>query len=71
MEGNDLQERLFKFAVDVLKLLRSLKGGTDLNIISFQLGKSSTLAGIQEKFLPRFENSQIVYIFVIYFLHIL
>ena len=45
MGGNELQERLFKFAVDVLKLLKSLKGGTDLNIISYQLGKSSTSSG--------------------------
>ena len=45
MEGNDLQERLFRFAVDVLKLMRSLKGGTDLKIISYQLGKSSTSSG--------------------------
>ena len=45
MGGNELQERLFKFAVDVLRLLKSLKGGTDLNIISYQLGKSSTSSG--------------------------
>jgi four helix bundle protein len=45
MEGNDLQERLFRFAVDVIKMLRTLKGGSDLNIITFQLGKSSTSSG--------------------------
>jgi four helix bundle protein len=45
MEENDLQKRLFKFAVDVLKLLRKLKGGVDLKIISYQLGKSATSSG--------------------------
>lgn len=45
MEENDLQKRLFRFAVDVLKMLRSLKGGNDLNIISHQLGKSATSSG--------------------------
>jgi four helix bundle protein len=45
MEENDLQKRLFKFAVDILKMLRTLKGGNDLRIIENQLGKSSTSAG--------------------------
>jgi four helix bundle protein len=45
MEGNDLQDRLFRFAVDVLKMLKSLKGGTDLKISSYQLGKSATSTG--------------------------
>ena len=30
MDENELQKRLFKFAVDVLKLLRRLTGGIDL-----------------------------------------
>lgn len=45
MKENDLQERLFKFAVDILKLLRSLKGGSDIQIIGIQLGKSATSSG--------------------------
>jgi len=45
MDENDLQKRLFKFAVDVLKLLRRLKGGIDLKIISYQLGKAATSSG--------------------------
>jgi four helix bundle protein len=45
MDENELQKRLFKFAVDVIKLLRSLEGGSDLKIISNQLGKSATSSG--------------------------
>jgi four helix bundle protein len=45
MEENDLQKRLFRFAVDVIKMLRTLTGGNDLLIISNQLGKASTSSG--------------------------
>ncbi len=45
MEGNDLQGRLFLFVVDVIKMLRTLKGGNDLRIIRNQLGKSATSSG--------------------------
>ncbi len=45
MKTTDLQERLFRFAVDVIKLLRALKGGIDLRIISNQLGKSASSSG--------------------------
>lgn len=45
MDENELQKRLFKFAVDVLKLLRKLKGGIELKIISYQLGKAATSSG--------------------------
>jgi four helix bundle protein len=45
MDENELQKRLFKFAVDVIKLLRSLEGGNDLKIISNQLAKSATSSG--------------------------
>lgn len=38
MEENDLQKRLFRFAVDVIKMLRTLKGGNDLNIIKRDAG---------------------------------
>ncbi len=45
MDENELTKRLFKFAVDVIKMLRSLKGGVDLKIISYQLGKAATSSG--------------------------
>jgi len=45
MKDNELQERLFRFAVDVIKVLRTLKVGNDLKIISYQLGRSSTSSG--------------------------
>ena len=45
MEDNDLQKRLFKFAVDVIKMLRNLRNSTDLNPIKFQLTKSSGSSG--------------------------
>lgn len=45
MEENELQKRLFLFAVDVIKMLRTLKGGIELNIIINQLVKSSSSAG--------------------------
>jgi four helix bundle protein len=45
MKENELQERLFRFAVDVIKVLRTLKGGTEIHIISNQLGKSATSSG--------------------------
>jgi four helix bundle protein len=45
MDENDLSKRLFKFAVDVIKMLRTLEGGNDLKIISNQLGKSATSSG--------------------------
>lgn len=45
MDENELSKRLFKFAVDVIKMLRTLKGGYDLKIISYQLGKAATSSG--------------------------
>jgi four helix bundle protein len=42
---NDLRDRLFRFAVDVIKMLRTLKGGNDIKIISNQLGKSASSSG--------------------------
>ena len=45
MGENDLQERLFNFAVAVIRMLRSLTGGNDLRIISNQLVKSATSSG--------------------------
>jgi four helix bundle protein len=45
MGENDLQERLFRFALDVIKMFRALKGDTDLKLISTQLIKSATSSG--------------------------
>jgi four helix bundle protein len=45
MSENDLQERLFRFAIDVIKMLRTLKGSADLKVIGTQLIKSSTSSG--------------------------
>lgn|SRR4030042_6804048 len=45
MSENELQSRLFQFAIDVIKLLRTLKGGNDLRIISTQLAKAATSSG--------------------------
>ena len=41
----DLNERLFEFAVRVLKYLTSLKNTPELNVIRHQLAKSSTSSG--------------------------
>lgn len=47
MEGgrNDLEERLFNFAVRTIKFLRSLPSTTEYNVIKYQLTKSSTSSG--------------------------
>jgi four helix bundle protein len=45
MEENELSRRLFRFSVDVIRMLRTLKGGNEIKIISNQLGKSSTSSG--------------------------
>jgi len=42
---NDLQERLFKFAVQVIKLIRLLPKSKEYDVISYQLIKTSTLSG--------------------------
>jgi four helix bundle protein len=42
---NELQERLFKFAVNVIKLIRLLPKGKEYDVISYQLIKSSTSSG--------------------------
>jgi four helix bundle protein len=42
---NDLRERLFTFAVEVLKMLRGLGNGKEIEVIKYQLSKSSTSAG--------------------------
>lgn len=45
MDENDLCRRLFKFAVDEIKLIRNLKRGDELKIINYQLTKAATSAG--------------------------
>ena len=45
MNENDLRERLFRFALDVIKMLRTLKGGADLKVISNQLIRAATSSG--------------------------
>jgi four helix bundle protein len=42
---NELQERLFKFAVNVIKLNRLLPKGKEYDVLSYQLIKSSTSSG--------------------------
>jgi four helix bundle protein len=45
MGENELQERLFRFAIAVIKMLRNLKGGSELFVIKPQLIKSATSSG--------------------------
>lgn len=45
MDENDLSKRLFRFSVDVIKMLKSLEGGNEIRIISNQLGKAATSSG--------------------------
>ncbi len=42
---NDLQERLFNFAVKVLKMMKHLPNQIEFNVIKNQLAKSSTSSG--------------------------
>jgi|WetSurMetagenome_2_1015567.scaffolds.fasta_scaffold965606_1 four helix bundle protein len=42
---NDLSERLFSFAVNIIRLVRKLPKGKEYDIINFQLLKSSTSCG--------------------------
>ena len=43
--GNDLCDRLFKFAAEVIKLLRKIKYSHETGIIKYQLTKSATSSG--------------------------
>jgi four helix bundle protein len=45
MRENDLQIRLFHFAVDVLKMLGQLRGSKESDVLKYQLSKSATSAG--------------------------
>jgi four helix bundle protein len=42
---NDLDKRLFRFAIDVLKMLSTLKGSKETDVIKYQLSKSATSSG--------------------------
>jgi four helix bundle protein len=42
---NQLQLRLFNFAVDIIKLIRKLPKGKEYHVISYQLIKASTSTG--------------------------
>ena len=41
----DLDDRLFKFALSVLKMLGKLNGGKEIEVIKYQLSKSATSVG--------------------------
>jgi four helix bundle protein len=45
MKENDLKDRLFRFAIDVLKMLGTLKVNRELDVIKYQLSKSATSSG--------------------------
>ncbi len=45
MSENDLSKRLFRFAVDVIKYLRTLPDTFEFKVIKYQLTKSSTSSG--------------------------
>ena len=49
MEQNDLQKRLFKFAVNCIKFLRTLPNDPEYKVIRYQLIKSSTSTGANYK----------------------
>jgi four helix bundle protein len=42
---NDLDKRLFDFAVRVIKFLRTLPATSEYNVIKYQLTKSATSSG--------------------------
>ena len=41
----DLTERLFKFAVNVLKLIQTLPNTVECNVVKYQLAKAATSSG--------------------------
>ena len=45
MKDNDLKERLFNFSVSVPKMLSSIKYGKEIDVLKYQLSKSTTSAG--------------------------
>jgi four helix bundle protein len=44
-QENDLQTRLFNFAVRVIKYIRTLPNSSEYNVIKYQLTKSATSSG--------------------------
>lgn len=44
-DKNDLQRRLFQFAVDIILLIRKLPKGKEYDVINYQLTKASTSSG--------------------------
>jgi len=40
-----LGERLFKFAIEIIKFLRNIKNTTEINVMKYQLTKSATSSG--------------------------
>lgn len=49
MKERDLEKRLFRFAIDTLKMPGTLKGGREIDFIKYQLSKSATSAGANYK----------------------
>jgi four helix bundle protein len=45
MRENDLKDRLFRFSIDVLRMLGTIKAGKEYDVIKYQLSKSATSAG--------------------------
>jgi len=45
LKENDLKDRLFCFALNVLRMLGTIKGGKETEVIKYQLSKSSTSSG--------------------------
>ena len=45
LKNENLSERLFKFAVNVLKFLKKLPNTPEMNVIRYQLAKCSTSTG--------------------------
>jgi len=42
MKENDMRDRLFRFAVNVLRMLGELKDGKEIEVIRYQLSKAAT-----------------------------
>ena len=51
MFKNDLNDRLFDFAVRCLKFIRNLPNTTEYKVVKYQLAKCSTSSGAN--YLPR------------------
>jgi len=45
LKENDLKDRLFRFAIEVLRMLSSLQAGKEIDVIKYQLSKSATSSG--------------------------